>query len=309
MKASVIVSDTLSQKMLLVDMLALCTQDFPRGQYEVILPDLGMFSTEEKALLAEFEKQYPHFRVLRNNGKKRSAIMNEAVRLSRGELLFFVESHCLVYRTWLREFAAVFKNKKVQAAVGYIKTVPTSSWVGQAEEVSRKNVMDSFDRLNVSDSYFDAHNVGITRKCFDSVGGLPENLPIMAEFVLGANLHKNGIKIVYFPQSRIWHFNDATFKYYSSIVAAQGADKTRMLKLHGKEFVQRYFPLSSFFMRYLFFFRLFRLPLLLMEKMLIYEGIAGFTCAKTLGMNKLAVRFFKLFAESSHRYGLLKGLN
>lgn len=308
MKASVIISDTLSQNMLLVDMLALCTQDFPRGQYEVILPDLGKLITEEKALLAEFEKQYPHFKVLGYNGKGRGSMMGEAVRLSKGEILFFVESHCLVHRTWLKEFAAVFKDKKVQAAVGYIKTVPTSSWVGQAEEVSRKKVMESFDRLNVSDSYFDAHNVGITRRCFDKMGGLPDNLPIMAEFVLGANLHKNGIKIVYFPQNVIWHFNDATFTYYSGIVVSQGADKTRMLKTHGKEFVQRYFPLSSFFMKNLVFFRLFKLPLLVMERMLIYEGIVGFTCAKTLGMNKLALRFFKLFAESSHRYGLLKGL-
>jgi hypothetical protein len=308
MKASVIISDTLSQGMLLVDMLALCTQDFPRGQYEVILPDLGLLSTEEKALLAEFEKQYPNFRVIKYSGKGRSAMMNEAVRLSRGELLFFVESHCLVHRTWLREFVDVFKNKKVQAALGYIKTVPTSSWVGQAEELSRKKVMESFERLDVSDSYFDAHNVGITRKCFDAMGGLPENLPIMAEFALGAQLHKNGIKIVHFPQSKIWHFNDATFSYYSSVVASQGEDKTRMLKSHGKEFVQRYFPLSQKFMNHLTLFRLFRLPLLVMEKMLIYEGMAGFVCAKTLHMNKLAMRFFKLFAESSHRYGLLKGL-
>ncbi len=308
MKASIVISDTVSQRMLLVDMLALCTQDFPRGQYEVILPDLGLFSTEEKALLAEFEKQYPHFRVLRYNGKGRSAMMGEAVRLSKGELLFFVESHCLVHRTWLKEFAAVFKDRKVQAALGYIKTVPTSSWVGQAEEISRKKVMDSFDRLNVGDSYFDVHNVGITRKCFDKMGGFPENFPIMAEFVLGANLHKNGVKIVKFPQSVIWHFNDAAYSSYSDVVAAQGADKTRMLKFYDKKFVERYFPLSSFFMKNLVFFRLFKLPLLVMERLLIYEGIVGFACSRALGMNKLSMRFFKLFAESSHRYGLLKGL-
>jgi len=307
-KASVIISDIVSQNMLLVDMLALCAQDFPQNQYEVILPDLGMLITEERALLAEFQKQYPNFRVLVNNGKNRSAMINEAVRQSKGELLFFVESHCLAHKTWLREFFALFKDKKVQAALGYIKTVPTDSWIGQAEEEHRKRVMRSFEKFKVIDSYFDFHNVAITRKCFDAMGGLSEDIPIMAEFELGAQLHHNGIKIVKFPQSIIWHFNDATHSSYSAIVAAQGADKTRMLKRRGEKFIQMYFPLSTTFTRHQNFFRLFRIPLLLMEKMLMYEGIAGFMCAKTLRMNKVAMRFFKLFAESSHRYGLLSGL-
>jgi len=87
-KASVIISDTESQNRLLVDVLALCKQDLPSHQYEVILPDLGHFSAEEKTILAEFQKQYPNFRVIGNRGK-RSFMLNEAVRQSRGELLFF----------------------------------------------------------------------------------------------------------------------------------------------------------------------------------------------------------------------------
>jgi hypothetical protein len=304
-KASVIISDVESQGRLLVNMHALCTQDVPASQYEVILPDLGNFTREEEVILNDFESQYPHFRVLGMPGKNRSQLLNEAARQAKGEILFFIESHCLLHRTWLKDYLEVFKDRKTQIVLGDIRTVPTDSWGGQAEEVQRMRVMRHFDAIGTASSYWDFHNAAITKKLFFEMGGLSEDIPIMAEFELGARVHQRGVPIV--RRGVVWHFNDATLRNYSRVIAAQGADHSRMLSRNGRAFMERYFP--SPFLKLVPLMRFLRIPLLAYTLLMIRAGIVAFYITWGLGFRRAAQACFRSFAANSHRYGRLSTLN
>lgn len=306
MKASIIVSATLSQGLLLPNIHILCTQNFPAKQYEVLLPDLGNFSREDYALLKHFEKQYPNFRVIENSGKNRSAMINEALRQSKGELLLFIESHCVADKNWLPDFVKLFSDKRIKAASGYIKTIPTDSWVGQAEEHQRKQVINRLEELGFMSSFFDFHNSAITRACFEEIGFLSEYIPILAEFEWGAFMHQKNIKINWFSKT-IWHNNDSEFFSYSSIVFQHGRDKSRILAKHGKEFAKKYF-FNSGFIRRLPFVKLFRIPLLFVTISLIYFGVVGVIVTKILRLNKASNIFFRCFASNSYNTGVLMGL-
>ena len=130
MKVSIIVSDMDSQGMISVNMLALCTQDFPKEEFEVILPDLGNFTKEDKTLLHEFVKQYSNFSIIETKGQTRSELFNVASKRAKGDLLLFIESHIFVKKEWVKEYVDLFNDAAIQMVQGEIQTVPSKSWVG-----------------------------------------------------------------------------------------------------------------------------------------------------------------------------------
>ena len=305
MKASIIISDVISQDMLLTCVAALCNQTVPSNQYEVIFPDCGTITKEEKAVIESFEQQYPHFHVLRAPGKNRSAIINIAARQARGELLLFTESHCIAYRDWVRDYLKLFQEKKIPVAMGQFRTIPTDSWVGQAEEHQFKRVRKHLAMHGLDIFFFDFHNTAITKKCFFSMGGLAEDIPIMSEFELGANLHQNNIPI-YRSESIVWHMNDSKLEAYARIVRAQAKDKSVMLRRRGKHFMNTYFPNSYY--RILPLIKMFRIPYYFAVSFLRIIAKIGFLMTRFLRFQRASNYFFRSFAEYSHHQGMLQGL-
>lgn len=306
MKVSVLVSDVDSQGKMLLTVHALFNQNYPRDSYEIILQDLGRYTKEERTLLKEFGKQYSQFKVLSCKGKNRAQMMNDAVRKSRGELLLFIESHCIAHPDWVRTYVKTFKNKKIQAAIGNLRTIPTDSLIGKAQDdlfwqvrkKMRKNFVDGF--------HFDFHNSAMRRSCFEKLGGVNEKLPYCGEFELGARLHQNKMRVVT-TENAVWHYNLNSPMNYFRVISGQGMDKTRMLMMHDKEFIQKYFHCSSFFSS-LLYLKKFRIFFLGMTILLIYTSGLGLLTAERLNLPKTSRFFFQQFAENSRLYGMLKAL-
>jgi hypothetical protein len=307
MKASVIVSDTLSQGQVVPCAHILCAQDFPSDAYEVILPDLGLFNSEEAHLLSGFEKQYPHFRVLRRPGLNRAELINAAAAEAKGDLLLFIESHCLASKSWVADHAAFFAREKSAATLGAFRTVPPKSTVGEAEESMRAKVFRRLQDLVLTDAYFDFHNAALTADAFRRLGGLEPRLPLMGEFDLGARLHREGVAIRQAPDILVWHINDSALASYSAVIGGQGRDRSRMIRLRGPDFVKTYFPQRRL-LAALPLVRAFRWPLLALAGAAIAGYGAAFRAANALGLRSLAHGFFERFAAHSLRRGLLLGL-
>lgn len=305
MKATVIPSDTLSQGSLVACAHILCTQDHP--DYEVVLPDLGLFNAEETHLLACFEKEYPRFRVLRRPGLNRAELIHAAATEARGELLLFIETHCLASRTWISDFVAYFDREKASAAVGEFRTVPPKSRVGHAEEAMRAKVFRRMEDLNLSGSYYDFHSSGIRKETYLRLGGLAPQLPVMCEFDLGARLHRERIPIGRASDILVWHINDSALPSYSDIIRQQGRDRSRMLRLRGADFMKTYFPQPGL-LAALPLVRAFRWPLLGLVCAGLAASGAAFRIASALGLCSLSDVLFERFAANSLRRGLLQGL-
>ncbi len=305
MKVSVIVSDVNEQGMRLACIQMLCNQHF--NDYEVILPDCGIFVSEDSAMIEDFQKQYSHLKVFSIAGKNRAELINEAVKRAKGELLLFIESHCIADRNWVKDYVDLFKNKKIQAARGNVNTIPTDTWEGIAEEYMRKIIVKRIDNLGTVVSYFDFHNSAMAKKCFVELGGLSPDLPILAEFELGARAHKGGIDIYQFDECRVWHANSTRFSKYAEVIGEQGREKALLLKKHGKEFVAKYFPAPKL-LGMLPFLKLFRIPLLVSVRSAMAVATLGFYVGKLLNLRSVANFYFVMFANNSYRYGILKGL-
>ncbi len=304
MKVSVIVSDVNEQGMRLPCIQMLCNQRF--DDYEVIFPDCGIWIPEDRTMIEDFQKQYSHLKVFAIKGKNRAELINEAVKRAKGELLLFIESHCIADRDWVKNYADLFKSKRIQAARGDVNTIPTDSWEGVAEEYMRMIVVRNIGN-EVEKSFFDFHNSAMTKEFFVRLGGLSPNLPILAEFELGARAHQKGIGIYQFEKCKVWHANSTKFSKYAEVIGEQGREKAWLLKMHGREFVAKYFPAPTLF-RWLPWMWLVRIPLLLAARIMMSFSALGFNVGRIVNSHSVANFYFVMFARNSHRYGMLKGL-
>lgn len=310
MKFSIVVSDSLSQNALPACIHILCTQDWPSDDYEVLLPDLGSFSKEDAHFMSVFEKEYSHFRVLAGPTglDRRAERLDSAAREARGEILLFIESHCLAPpRGWLKGYADLFERDSPEIVIGRFKTIPTTSAVGNAEEDFRATVMQGFDRLNLLPHYYDFHNAAIRKSLYLRLGGLDRDLPIMAEFDLGARAVAEGLRLHPFPESCVAHINDSALSSYAAIVAAQGRDRTRILLKRGEAFHRRFFP-NARFLSALPILRLLRGPISAALTLRMAWSAWTFKLFTKLGFRGPAQRAFETFARDSHRRGQLRGL-
>ncbi len=305
MKVSVIVSDVNEQGMRLPCIQMLCNQHF--DEYEVIFPDGGIWDLEDRTMIEDFQKQYSHLKVFSVEGKNRAELINEAVRRARGELLLFIESHCIADRDWVKNYSDLFKKRRIQAARGDVNTIPTDTWEGIAEEYMRGIIVRRIGSLGTAVSYFDFHNSAMTKKCFVGLGGLSPDLPILAEFELGARAHQKGIGIYQFKTCKVWHANSTRFSKYAEVIGEQGREKALLINKHGKEFVAKYFPAPKL-LGMLPLLKVFRLPLLLAVRCAMSFAKLGFYTGKMINSHDVANFYFVMFANNSYRYGILIGL-
>jgi hypothetical protein len=307
MKASVIIVDTEAQGLRLSCVHILCAQDFPAAEYEVLLPDMGGWGPDENELLESVQRQYPHFKVLRAPGKNRSELMDLAAREAKGELLLFTESHCQAHRGWLAFFVDLFEREKRQIVQGKFKTLPRSSLLGDAEENMIRKVFRRMKELKIDGHFFDTHNSAILKSLYVRLGGFAPELPFGCEFDLGARAHQEGVPIPLLEDNWVWHIYNTPLRDYCYIIEQQGRDRARLLKLRGREYVEKYFPMPGLVRRQSFL-RAFRWPLVGLFTLLLAATAAAFRLASALKMRGLAFRLFETFANHSARRGMLKGL-
>ncbi len=305
MKASVIISDVNEQGLRLPAVQMLCNQNF--DDYEVFLASVNVFTPEHETMLEEFEKQYPHFKVINVPNGNRAEIINSAVKKAEGEILCFIESHCIAHRDWVKMYVDFFRSKQVDAVMGAVNTTPASTFMGRAQESKRLDVVDNLNELGTVRSFFDFHNSAMRRKVFLELGGLSSYIPIMCEFELGARFMEKGGKLAFLPKSVVWHANDSPFWKYGSVISQQGREKALMLNKHGRAFIEKYFPARGF-LRLLPLLKLFRIPCMVLVKILIWFGMFGFYVGKAVRSQHVCNFYFSIFARNSFRLGLLQGL-
>jgi len=221
----------------------------------------------------------------------------------------FIESHIFLENDTVRKYVQLFDEDKERVAIqGGIKTVPTDSWVGQAQDFFFIKNVGRFKKFNVFEYYFDFHNSAMRRSCFDELGGFRDDLPSMGEFELGARLCASGRKIYRTGDIVGWHFNDNRLLSYAHIVGTQGMDRTRIFLIHGPKFMSKYFPQPKF-MRLFPLVRRTRIIFLAGATLALYASMAGLVLTRPLRLKGLARFFFTCFAENSVRLGMIRTVN
>lgn len=307
MKASIIISDTTSQGLLLLAVNSLCTQTLAEEEYEILLPDLGNFQREEMAILSEIQKDRPNLKIIRHPGNRAEKI-NSAAAKAKGDILIFIESHCSAPPNWAAKLLAPFENSDILAVQGKVQPVPSKSIIRNGESILRHKAEENRKALKIDFAYFDFHNSAVRKSVWNKLQGLDSDIPIICEFDFGARMMESGITIHHQSDNALMHMNEINPSSYARIIARQGFEKALLLSKRGRTFFDKYFP-SPTLTRHINILALAQLPIIfaLMARLLAEFSILAI--AERLNAKKLGISIFEIFAKDCHRYGAIKGLS
>jgi succinoglycan biosynthesis protein ExoA len=93
----------------------LAEQDFPRGDYEVIIVD-GESTDDTVAIASKYRDRFDHFQIVENPMRLSSAARNIGYRTSTGQFILYVDGHCRIpSKRLLADMVAIFDQNDVDA--------------------------------------------------------------------------------------------------------------------------------------------------------------------------------------------------
>lgn len=215
--------------------------------YEYLLVTLRCFPTKT--------------RILRIRRAGKSAAINDAVQISTGNILAFLDDDVVVDRAWLTSIEEFFQTGKYHVGQG---TVRLRSPAGDDPEIQRLNqqyrtipTIDYNCRLKEVRS-LNGSNFFVRRETFDRVGGFDERLGPGAsgtseDVEFASRLARRGISIGYAPNALAYHYVDRsrlTDEYFRRSHWRQG--RSRLLMRDRSHFHIR-FNLAHAYAQYVYY--------------------------------------------------------
>ena len=183
---------------------------------EIVVADNNSQDDTYKYLLVALRFFPTKIRILRIRRPGKSAAINEAVRISTGNVLAFLDDDVVVDRMWLTSVEEFFQTGKYHVGQG---TVRLRSPAGDDPEIQRLNqqyrtipTIDYNCRLKEVRS-LNGSNFFVRRETFDRVGGFDERLGPGAsgtseDVEFASRLARCGIGIGYAPNALAYHHVD-----------------------------------------------------------------------------------------------------
>jgi glucosyl-dolichyl phosphate glucuronosyltransferase len=179
----------------------------------------------------------------------KSAVLNQAIRRSTGEVLAFLDDDVVVDSFWLEEIENFFKSNPAHCVgQGKIRT-----GLGDSPDPEVRRLLQRYrtiPQLEFSSDIGDLHslngaNIAIRRTVFDRVGYFDERLGPGAsgtseDVELAQRIRKAGMKIAYMPRALVYHRVDRerlTEKYFKQTHWRQGASRFLMKKRSSAEII------------------------------------------------------------------------
>jgi len=186
--------------------------DYDRGKVEVIVVD-GKSTDRTREIVAK----YP-VKLLTEEGRGLNAARNTGIRNSRGEIIAFTDSDCLVPNNWIRKIVENFGDSQVGCVGGNVKGYGDDLLSRYADN-SLMHVMRSFkervvlDMIKLFFNYPAGCNMAFRRSSIEKVGYFNETLMYGADDIeLVERVGKAGGKIVLDPEALILHKHRSTLR-------------------------------------------------------------------------------------------------
>lgn len=220
-----------------------------RIQPNIIVGDNA--STDSTPKIVEMQKtSFPTELILLNvSSPGKSAVLNQAIRRSTGEVLAFLDDDVVVDSSWLEEIENFFQSNQAHCVgQGRIRT-----GLGDSPDPEIRRLLQRYrtiPELEFSNDIGDLHslngaNIAIRRTVFDRVGYFDERLGPGAsgtseDVELAQRIRKADMKIAYMNRAIVYHRVDRerlTEQYFKQTHWRQGASRFLMKKRSSAEII------------------------------------------------------------------------
>ncbi len=210
--ASIVIPAYNAEKTLGDCLRAVCGQDMPRSQYEVIVVDDGS-SDATRDVAQSFGAQ-----VIRQHNAGASAARNAGLRTASGEWVAFTDADCVPARSWLRLLVKAAMDAGASApAVGAAgKTVGFQSRTAAASFCDLAGSLDAQHYLaHPKFPFAPSANLMYRRSVIEKVGGFDERYISYEACDLHWRItHADDGPFVYEPRSLVFHRHRESWKAF-----------------------------------------------------------------------------------------------
>jgi cellulose synthase/poly-beta-1,6-N-acetylglucosamine synthase-like glycosyltransferase len=219
LKVSVIVCGYNEEKDLPSCLHSLRIQTYP--SYEVVVVDDGSIDATSKIAASYGTKVI----CIKHSGL--ATARNVGVRHSTGEILAFLDGHCVVDKDWIRNIVDCFNSGKKVGMVGGPYLTPEDAhfidkciWYAYCSVLGSGGMNSPRTRRTSQSIYLPSGcNMAIRREVLDVVGPFLDNTLVGSEDLdIGCRIVKAGYEVVYSPKVRVWHKGADSFgKFFRQI--------------------------------------------------------------------------------------------
>ncbi len=147
-------------------------QSYPNEKFEVVIVDDG--STDDtKGGIERLQKLNScNLRYFYQKNKGPAAARNLGLNNSKGEIVVFTDSDCLVSHNWLEEISKGYDNKRVAGVGGTVKAMPIDSVISSYCAYIRMNERPKMNKTGIV--YLITANASFRKSYLDLIGGFDE---------------------------------------------------------------------------------------------------------------------------------------
>ena len=195
-----VVIPTYNRKEMLKDCLeSLFNQNYPKGEYEIIVVDDGSTDGTNEVIQSLSEKHKLKYFYQENKGP--AAARNLGIENSEGEIICFIDDDCIADRDWIKNLIKGYTDDKI-GGVG-----------GRTIGYNPKNVIEKFqDYLFIpkviDNSYLpsiNTANASYRRSILIEVSGFDPRFRTNEDYDLGIRVRKGGYRLRYMPSAIVYH--------------------------------------------------------------------------------------------------------
>jgi succinoglycan biosynthesis protein ExoA len=187
----------------------LAEQDFPRGDYEIIVVD-GESTDDTVAVASKYRDRFERFQIIHNPRRLSAAARNLGYRAAVGEFILYVDGHCRISsKHLLADMVAIFSQNSVDALCRpQPLTAGPQTYFQQAVSLARSSVLGhALDSTiyNNQERIVPAASSGAMyrRDVFDRIGEFDERFDACEDVEFNTRIDKAGLKAMISPRLTI----------------------------------------------------------------------------------------------------------
>lgn len=218
---------------------SLLALDYPLDKIEILLA-LGKSNDASNLIAEEYGKNHPFIKILNNPTGNTAVGRNICIQHATGDMLMNYSGHVVAEKNLLKVLALkLLKADDDIAAVGCSNISPEKQdFVGEVSGVVFSSVMGGRN-LFVQNAVFDEERFSdhisfacYRKKVVEEVGNFDPEFWCGQDAELDIRLYKAGYKILYTPETKVYHFKRNTVRSLFRQMYRYGIARAKMVKKH-----------------------------------------------------------------------------
>jgi GT2 family glycosyltransferase len=217
--------------------------DYPREKIEILVAE-GNSTDDTMNIVEAYARKYKNIKLLNNSTGNTAIGRNICIEHATGEMLMNYSGHVIAEKNLLNVLALkLLKLPKEIAGVGCSNISPKAqNFVGQVTGVAFSGFMggkNSFPQNEVFQEERFVEHVSFTcyrRGIVEEVSNFDPEFWCGQDAELDIRIKKAGYKLLYTPETRVYHFKRSTFRSLFRQMYSYGLARAKMLKKHPDTF-------------------------------------------------------------------------